>query len=70
MNAKEDDVRELARHAKALTMEIGTHHVENMQVVAWVPEKKGFFELIAKAAAIRQHEGFSAIADLVSELLY
>ena len=65
MNAKEDNVRELARHAKALIMEIETHHVENMKVVSWVPGKKGFFELIAKAAVIRQHEGFSAIADLV-----
>ena len=64
MTAEEDEIRELARHAKALFTKFDSYFVGDMRVVPWVPEN-GFFELIFKAAVIRQHEGLSAIADLV-----
>ena len=64
MTAEENTVREVARHAKALMTEFDSDFVDEMRVVPWVPEK-GYFELIVRAAVIRQHEGFGAIADLV-----
>ena len=64
MTKKKDEVRELAHHAKELVAKLETSLVNDIRVVHREREID-FFEIVATAAVIRQHEGFATIVDLV-----
>ena len=64
MTTEKDEVHELARDAKELVAKLGTSLVNDIRVVHRGPEID-FFEIVATASVIRQHEGIGAIVDLV-----
>ena len=64
MTKEEDEVLELAGHAKELVASLETSLINDIRVVQRGPEID-VFEIVATAAVIRQHEGFGTIVDLV-----